>query len=340
MSPYRIATAVVAIAVVIGGCSVDDSGVGTQGATAVDVTPLPPATTASTTPATTLGVPPPPPLGDGSVCDLFDDTVTELGRITNVEITEASGIAAATRGDALWVVNDSGNEPVLYAVDMNGADLGATELEGVVGFDWEALAIGPGPDRAVSYIYIGDIGDNLRIRSTITVLRFPEPDPNSMPATVGDIETIRLTYPDGRENAEAMWVDPVTGDLLVATKQEGDGSAHVYRVPAASLDSIEPIEMSLVARLRLPEDAEVTAADTSRDGSVLALRGYEEVWMWVRRDLSYERTLARRPCSAPSPEEIQGEALTFLPDDLAYATLSEGALKPINLIRANQDLLE
>ena len=341
MRRNRLATAVVAVALATGACTTSDSSTGAPVTTGVDVTPLPAASMSSTTTTTTtLAVPDPPPLGEGSVCDLFDGAVTELGRISNVEITEASGIAAATQGGALWVVNDSGNEPVLYAVAADGSDLGATELEGASGFDWEALAIGPGPDPDLSYIYIGDIGDNLRIRSTLSILRFPEPDPTNLPATLGDFTTIRLTYPEDRENAEAMWVDPVTGDLFVATKREEDGSARVYRVPADSLHNVEPIEMTLVARLRLPEGAEVTAADTSRDGAVLALRGYDEVWMWVRRDLTYEQTLARRPCRAPSPEEIQGEAIAFLPDELAYVTLSEGALKPINLVRSKQASIE
>jgi hypothetical protein len=90
--------------------------------------------------------------------------------------------------------------------------------------------------------------------------------------------------------------------------------------------------MTLIAEFEFPDGAEVTAADVSSDGAILALRGYNEVWMWRRTDLGYETTLATAPCEAPSPDEIQGESLSFLPGELSYVTLSEGATQPLNLV--------
>ena len=89
--------------------------------------------------------------------------------------------------------------------------------------------------------------------------------------------------------------------------------------------------MTAVAEFSFPENVFVTAADVTADGAVLALRGYNEVWLWPRRDLEYVTTLAAEPCLAPSPDEIQGEALTFT-DGLTYVTLSEGSAKPLNRV--------
>jgi len=277
----------------------------------------------------TIALPRLPDVGESTVCDLYSTEVRELGTVASEAVTEASGIAASRTHEAFWVVNDSGNAAAVHAVARDGAELAEIELNGVLGFDWEAIAIGPGPEPAVSYLYIGDIGDNFRLRNTISLLRFPEPDPTDPPASLDGVERIRLTYPDAAQDAEAMWVDPLTGDVFVVTKRQPDGKAVVFGAPADRLSALEPTEMSPVAEFSFPENVFVTAADVTADGSVLAFRGYNEVWMWVRRDLEYVTTLAAEPCMAPSPDEIQGEALTFS-DGLTYVTLSEGSAKPLN----------
>ena len=42
---------------------------------------------------------------------------------------------------------------------------------------------------------------------------------------VDDAEEIRLTYPDGPHDAEALFVDPVSGDLFIVHEGEGAGTA-------------------------------------------------------------------------------------------------------------------
>ncbi len=320
----------------VAGCVPPESG----GAARLDDVPSPlqPLPAASATAAPTVGstttaeLPPGPAVGEGTVCDLYDPATRELGIVSSDEIREASGIAASRRRPAYWVVNDSGNRAVLHAVGPAGDQLGSFELAGTVGFDWEDIAIGPGPEPGVSYVYIGDIGDNLRLRRTISLLRFPEPDLVDPPAMISDIATIRLTYPDSAVDSEAFWVDPITGDVFVVTKPPAGEPAVVFRAPVDALQSSRPTPMTEVARLRLAGDGAVTAADVTSDGTVLALRGYSHVWMWARTDLAYEQTLATEPCLGPSPDEIQGEALTFVPGELTYVTLSEGADKPLNQV--------
>ena len=56
---------------------------------------------------------------------------------------EASGLAASRRTDGLiWTHNDSGGEPVLFALGTDGALRGKVRLEGVTNEDWEDLASG------------------------------------------------------------------------------------------------------------------------------------------------------------------------------------------------------
>ena len=161
-------------------------------------------------------------------------------------------------------------------------------------------------------------------------MRFAEPQLGD--TLISDVDTLRLSFPDGAHDSEAMWIDPITGDAFVVTKRQTNGKAVVFRAPADLLNPGEPIALQQIADFRFEEGIFVTAADVTTDGSVVALRGYNEVWMWVRTDLTYEETLAAEPCLAPSPDEIQGEALAFLPGGLSYVTLSEGSSKPLNLV--------
>jgi len=328
----RIVLAISALALSLGACVSPEMGGAARGETTPStLTSLPPATTTTSTTTTTIGVPEPPDLEGGNVCDLFATDVDELGEIENEAIVEASGIAASRVHEGVfWVINDSGNDPVVHGVAEDASSAATVELDGVLGFDWEDIAVGPGPEEGQSYIYVGDIGDNLRLRSTVNLLRFAEPQLGD--TLISDVDTLRLSFPDGAHDSEAMWIDPITGDAFVVTKRQTNGKAVVFRAPADLLNPGEPIALQQIADFRFEEGIFVTAADVTTDGSVVALRGYNEVWMWVRTDLTYEETLAAEPCLAPSPDEIQGEALAFLPGGLSYVTLSEGSSKPLNLV--------
>lgn len=321
-------------ALALAGCVAPESGAGVRSETSEPTTTTrPPTTTTSTTTTTTLGVPEPPNLRGGDVCGLYGEEILEIGEISDEAIVEASGIAASRRTPgAFWVVNDSGNASEIYAIGTDGSTIATIDIEGVLGFDWEALAVGPGPEPDTSYVYIGDIGDNLRLRSTISLIRFPEPDLAEPPSAITDIKTIRLTFPEGARDSEAMFVDPVTGDAIVITKRQRNGKAVVFRAEAAAMENPEPVALQWVAEFRFDEGIFVTAADVTADGAVVALRGYDEVWMWVRTDLDFSETFAAEPCMGPSPDEIQGEALTFLHEGLGYVTLSEGSNKPLNAV--------
>ena len=52
---------------------------------------------------------------------------------------------------------------------------GTFYLEGVEQIDFEDITIGNGPDPDISYIYLGDIGNNHYARNELYVYRFPEP---------------------------------------------------------------------------------------------------------------------------------------------------------------------
>ena len=115
----------------------------------------------------------------GASCPNFAAGVL-TGRTPLVGITEASGIAASRRNPGtLWIHNDSGAGPRVYALSMMGATLAIYDLGGASARDWEDIAVGPGPVAGSSYLYVGDIGDNAESRTSIDVYRVAEPDVKS-----------------------------------------------------------------------------------------------------------------------------------------------------------------
>lgn len=251
----------------------------------------------------------------------------KTGTLADPAIAEASGLAASrSQPGVLWTHNDSGDDARIFAIDPTGATLGTFVLDGASAVDWEDMAIGPGP-KPGEWLYVGDIGDNLSARRSITVLRVPEPKVDGMggSATLSGVEAIELTYPDGAHDAETLLVDPPTGDLFIVAK--GDPT-RVFRRPGPlvaggpfTLDEVLPV----VAPVTF-----ATAGDVSPLGDFVAVRGYFQGALWLRppgSDLA--QAFATSPCALSLAVEIQGEALAIAPDGRGYATVSEMGAQPL-----------
>ena len=150
----------------------------------------------------------------------IDGSLVQLQRVP-----EASGVAFSQRTPGVvWTHNDS-KKPIVWALSDKGAVLGSVHVTGAGIVNWEDIAVAPCPGG--SCLYIGDIGDNLASRSSITIYRTPEPAPNAR--ATDQVETMYAKYPDRPRDAEALIVLP-KGDMFVVTKGE-DGPSYVYRIP-------------------------------------------------------------------------------------------------------------
>jgi hypothetical protein len=264
-------------------------------------------------------------------CDVYG-SVTTTGQIVSGELVEASGLAASrTTSGVLWSHNDSRGGPALFAFDVNGADLGAHVIPDAFALDWEDIAAGPGPDGTGAFLYVGDTGDNFGIRDGVVNLwRVPDQDPATIGGTFGEAAAIVLQMPDGPHDAEGLFIDPIDPAVYLVTKSRD--ATFVFR--GSLTPGAEPQPMDLVATLFL--DAEVTGADITADGSTIAMRGYETVWMWERRaGQDIAGVLAAQPCEAPSPEEVQGESIAF-ESGRSYVTVSEGEFPPIHYVASDR----
>jgi hypothetical protein len=256
----------------------------------------------------------------------------KAGDLKNKEIDEASGIAfSRTHLGIIYTHNDSGGEPLVYLIDTLGKDKGSIRLKGIRNRDWEDIAVGPGPDPKLTYIYVGEIGDNKALYSSIKIFRFPEPKSLKEEMEV-EPEVLKLTYPDGPRDAETLMVDPISKDIFIVSKR--DSVNILYRAPQSAF-SKKDFELEKI--MNLPFTMSV-AGDISVDGKQILIKNYFTVFYWERKEgESVPEALKRNPIILPYKPEPQGEAIAFHPNGKSYFTLSETRfnIKPV-LYRYNK----
>ena len=290
--------------------------------------------------------------------------IDTLATFEDARLGEISGIAASRRHPGVvWVVND-GSVDELVAVGLDGAVVGVHPLHFTARHpfdDVEDLALVGGDDA--DELVLADIGDNGADRETIRIVRVREPDP----AHEGplDVEIVTFTYPDRPHNAEALLVDEAFERVVVVTKEQARDDderldefgatlpSMVFEGPLRPTAEGRPIELTLVGSLDtvsleerttapLPHPVSVlgfggmpTGGDVSPDGSLIALRTYEAVWVWPREPgetvaASLLRLDDAVPCQVATAVERQGEAVTFVGERLL--TISEGRSPAIHLL--------
>ena len=233
-------------------------------------------------------------------------------RALHDDVREASGLALSRQHrDVLWTHNDSDGGAAIFAIDLEGNPLARIELAGAHNRDWEDIAVAAcpsgGPDG--DCIFVADIGDNRATREGVGVWVAAEPEP-SAPATI-DAVFIRLHYPDGARDAEAIVVLD-DGALMVITKGR-ERPVSVYRSgPLAwPVGEGEPIQLSRVQDLSdeavdLPR--QVTGASIRDD--VIAIRSYARLQFFRFAGDTLAAILAE-PVQLDSLAEPQGEGIAL-----------------------------
>ena len=262
------------------------------------------------------------------------------GSLQAPDLRESSGVARSRAiPHILFTINDSGNDPVIFATDSSGRAIGRWLVPGVTNRDWEAITIGRCP--AGSCIYLGDIGDNREQQAAVTIYRLREPvrierfrgAPDETPI---DLETLLLRYPDGPHDTEAMWVDR-DGNLSLVTKGR-TGGISLFRVPATAWEKRGTVVATRVQLLPLRPDQSlgrwVTDAALSPDGARVAIRTYTELYLFPVLPAGRLGPPAAR-CSLAGLEP-QGEGVEWL-DDTRMVLTSEAPLPtttgPIHVVR-------
>ena len=265
----------------------------------------------------------------------------EIGELDGRILDEASGMAVSSQfANRLYHVDDSAT--TLYLTDLSGSPVQAVQVAGQQGRDVEDLALGPCGDR--SCLFIADIGDNAAERDTIEIVIVPEVE--RFPALVEPLSRIRLQYPDGPHDAEAMAVHP-DGDLFIMTRNFFPAASQPYAelfrlaaedwmetsgqvetlVPVATLD-FRALSTTLPNRL-------VSGLDISPDGGRMLVLTYENAFEF-RIDVSDPTlNLGRNLVEGVDYREIelvqlrQQEAIAYSNEGFIYGTEAGRGRSPL-----------
>ncbi|SNY66637.1 hypothetical protein [Paractinoplanes atraurantiacus] len=239
-------------------------------------------------------------------------------RVGDSRLNEISGMAAT--GNGYVMVNDGADDPAgrrVFFLD------GRCKVTRAVAYpsrprDTEDLALG-----ADGTVWVGDIGDNSATRETVALWRL-KPGGRTP-------ELLRLRYPDGAHDAEALLLSP-DGTPIIVTKTPL--AAGVY-VPAGPLKKTTALKM--VGNVRLPVTTTsnpfslagrlvITGGAVSPDGTRAVLRTYADAFEFDVRDGDVVAAITGgSPRQTALPDEPQGESIAYTRDGTALLTISEGA---------------
>jgi len=233
-----------------------------------------------------------------------------VATITDQRVTESSGLVQSTTQPALaYTVNDSGNAPVIYVLDLGTGDVvGTARLLGVELVDAEALMIGA-DDR----LYVGDIGDNAGRRRGIDLYAVEQPGRGDT-----DVRAERhpVRYADGPRDAEALVSDVLDGSFYIVTK--GLIGGDVYR--------LDRLRAKGVTRARRLQDVTVpgfvTDADVLPERGGVVVRTYADIFVFALP--GWEQLAARE-----LPEQPQGETVAVIDGGPTVYVGTEGVPSPL-----------
>lgn len=261
-----------------------------------------------------------------SACAKTAEHPNQTGRLHNGNITEASGLARSNIDPGrLWIINDGGGDPLLYAIGLDGSDQGVFAVTGAHNKDWEDLSSFMLDGQAM--LLIADVGDNLGLREYVTFYVLHEPDSKQVKSGDPDSLTVawqvEFSFPDGAIDVESVSVDVENEVVLILSKREipavlyqlplrrGAGQqesrAIATRVgPVTSLPQPSKLDRQL-ALPRLDWHWQPTAMDISPAADAAVILTYRSLYFYQRRE------------NQSWYEALQSQPETIVPSDLQYA---------------------
>jgi hypothetical protein len=269
------------------------------------------------------------------------------GEIADAALDESSGLAPSHRGPGLyWSHNDSGGEPVLFALGPDGQHRGHVRITGAVNYDWEDLASFELDGRA--WLLVADTGDNAGRRTDCRLYIIAEPDPAELSPdrelAVPIAWTVPVRYADRPRDCESVSVDAREGFIYLLAKREHP--AGLYRLPLRPDASGNTPAAELVgevahipqpggprALLNLPTgrwSGQSVAMDFAPDGSTAVVLTYISALIFPRTaGESWAHALARPPAQVLHFLLPQAEAACFSPDSRTLLVSTEGKNTPL-----------
>jgi hypothetical protein len=271
----------------------------------------------------------------------------QVGQLDSEKIREASGLACSSlSSDLLWTHNDSGGQPVLYAIDQTGHFRGSVRLAGVKNVDWEDIASFSLDGR--SWLLVADVGDNNASRRNCVLHVIAEPDPAMLSPQSEVLSavawSIPVHYAKGPRDCEAVAVDakeekvyllskrthpPEVFEISLRPPADHKGlpltavGSFTHIPPPSGWDRLWPVP---TGRYR----AQPTGMSFAPDGSAVAVLTYGQVLLLPRhRGQNWLAALTAVPQILPLTGIEQAEGICFSQDSRALFVTGEQKSAPL-----------
>ncbi len=197
-------------------------------------------------------------------------------------LKEVSGIEKIKNAELLWMLNDSGNKPVIYGVNTNGYIIREVVVN-AKNNDWEDIT-----SDEKGNLYIADFGNNNNKRKNLKILKIFHQDLIEKDAV--EVTKIKFSYPDQYKfppkkkdrffDAESVFYH--NGFLYVFTKSRVKGKygkTTLYKIPAIKGNH----EAKYISTFENCADihCSITAATISPNGKKVALLNHQSVFVFT-----------------------------------------------------------
>ncbi len=243
-------------------------------------------------------------------------------RIEDPRLDELSGLVATKTG--FITVDDSTDvlsHKRIFFLDRSCKIVDQVAYSGAGPRDTEAMALSPDGRT----LWIGDIGDNSHVRSTIGLWK--------MSVDGGKPPTLyHMSYPqgDGPYDAEGLMING-DGLPIVITKEVGKIS---FFTPAEALNTATSVRMKRVGDIKPPASTTdnplgaigrgvATDAAVSPDRTRMVIRTYADAFEYPVTGGDLIAAIKGTPTQTPLPDEPGGESITYSADGRSFYTVSD-----------------
>jgi hypothetical protein len=236
----------------------------------------------------------------------------------------------------------------LYAIGLDGADLGTFEVSQAENTDWEDLASFVLDDTPM--LLVADFGDNLGSREYVTLYVLREPEViqhhSEEPRLLDVAWQIEFVFPLGATDAESASVDVENETVLILSKREIP--AVLYQVPLRPVagDSGSLITAQRVGVVTsLPQPSKLdrnralalldwywqpTAMDISASADAAAILTYRGLYLYRRaEDQTWYNALQSEPRAIESKAFEKAESVAFSTDGRSVFVTAEQKNAPL-----------
>lgn len=247
-------------------------------------------------------------------------------------LKEVSGMETSVDGESLYMINDSGNKPEIFVLDLKGKLKEILDVD-AKNIDWEELTT----DKE-GHLYIGDFGNNMNDRDNLAIYKV-HPEKKTKKGEL-EVEKIWFKFPDQKEfppKRKHRFFDCesfiyLNNHFYLFTKSRAPkkhGLTTLYKVPATpghhiaeKIDSFETCEALACW---------ITAADISEDGKTIALLTADSVWLF--ENFEGDNFFSGNHKQILFEHESQKESLCFIDERTIYIADEQNKTQGRNLYK-------